>query len=146
MSLVQFRSKQTDPIQEFINNDYLFAPFYSLSNLNGNTQRFLNLDVAEEKEGYTIEADLPGIKKEDVHLSFDNGVLTIEAERQSQTENKDKEYHRVERSYGKFVRSVSLGTGIDANAITANYKDGVLTVRVPKSEKAKPKSIAIQAE
>ena len=75
---------------------------------------------------------------------MENGVLTIEGERKSEIEHNDKQVHRVERSYGRFVRSLNLGTNVDNSKIKANYKDGVLQLTVPKSEAAKPKAIDIQ--
>lgn len=144
MSLIQFRPKNQDSVREILNDDFFFSPFYPASVFSRGVENFVPaLDVAEENNQYIIKADVPGFNKEDVHLSFDNGVLTIEGERKNDVEHKDKKYHRVERSYGKFVRSINLGTGVDAQAIKANYKDGVLTVTVPKSEKAKPKTIDI---
>jgi HSP20 family protein len=104
------------------------------------------LDVVEEKEQYVLKADLPGITKEDIKVSIENGILTIEGQRKSETEEKDKQYHRVERSYGRFVRSLNLGAQVDAAKIKANYKDGVLELIVPKSEETKPKTIDIHVD
>lgn len=104
------------------------------------------VDVSEDKEHYTIKADLPGIKKEDIRLSFDDGILTIDGQRQAEAEQKERNYHRVERSYGRFVRSFNLGTDVDANKIQASYKDGVLEITVAKIEKAQPKAIDIKVE
>ena len=102
------------------------------------------LDVVEEKEQYVLKADLPGITKEDIKVSVENGILTIEGERKSEAEQKDKQYHRVERSYGRFVRSLNVGTHVDTSKIKANYKDGVLELIVPKAEETKPKTVDIQ--
>jgi len=146
MSLIQYRKNQTDPLREILNEE-LFSPFFPLlerSLVRNSSQWFPALDVSEEKDGFTVKADLPGIKKEDVHLSFENGLLTIEGERKEEAEEKEKNYHRVERTYGRFVRSLNLGTGVDGNQIQANYKDGVLEIIVPKSERAKPKAIDIK--
>ncbi len=137
MSLVQFCKK---PVNAY-NEDDFFSPF-----LSSMDRYFPAIDVSEEKDSYTIKADLPGIKKEDVHLAFENGVLTIEGERKDETEKNDKNYHRVERSYGRFVRSFNLGTGIDSNNIQANYKDGVLGILIPKKPETKPKSIEIKVD
>ena len=104
------------------------------------------LDVVEEKEQYVLKADLPGINKEDIKVSVENGILTIEGERKSETEHKDKQFHRVERSYGRFTRSLNLGSHVDITKIKANYKDGVLELTVPKSEESKPKSIDVQVD
>ena len=135
MSLVQFCNK---PVSAF-NEDVFFGSFFPSME-----KYFPAIDVSEEKDSFTIKADLPGLKKEDINLSFDNSILTITGERKNETEQKEKNYHRVERSYGRFIRSFNLGTGVDANNIQANYKDGVLDVKIPKSEKEKPKAIDIK--
>jgi HSP20 family protein len=144
MALVPYRNnRQVDPLREVF-NDQVFESFFPLLERTlSSGQWFPALDVSEDKDAFMIKADLPGLKKEDVRLSFDNGVLTIEGERRSEHEQKDKNFHRMERSYGKFVRSLNLGTGVDANAIKADYKDGVLHISVPKSEQVKPKAISI---
>ena len=140
MSLVQFCRK---PETSF-NDDSFYGSFFPAMEKALGTQRFPAIDVSEEKDSFTLKADLPGIKKEDVHLSFENGILTIEGERKDETEQKDKNYHRIERVYGRFVRSFNLGTGVDANKIEAKYKEGVLEVVVAKSPETKPRSIDIK--
>jgi HSP20 family protein len=104
------------------------------------------LDIVEEKEQYVLKADLPGISKEDIKVSLENGILTIAGERKSETEEKDKQVHRVERSYGRFVRSLNVGTNVDESKIRASYKDGVLQLTVPKTEASKPKSIDVHVD
>ncbi len=136
MSLVPYRSKHS--VSDRFTGDDFFAPFFAAENV------FPALDVSEDINQYAIEIDVPGVKKEDVKVTFDNGILTIQGERKSETESKDKSYHRMERSYGKFVRSINLGRDVDTGHIKANYKEGVLAISVPKSERAKPKSIDIQ--
>ena len=147
MSLIQWRQKNVDPFKGFGSDDVFFGPFQSVLDnalVNGRFGGvYPAVDIEEDKDSITLKADLPGINKEDVRLSFENGILTLEGERKSEREEKHKNYHRVERSYGSFVRSFNLGTGVDANRIKANYKDGVLEVSIPKSEKAKPKAIDI---
>ena len=97
------------------------------------------------KEALTVaKAELPAMKKEDVRLTVDNGVLTISGERKYEQEEKREKHHRIERAYGSFVRSFSLPEDADGSKVTADYKDGVLHVHLPKSEKAKPKSIEIK--
>jgi len=102
------------------------------------------LDIIEEKDQYVLKADLPGIKKEDIKVSLEDNVLTLQAERNSEVESPDKQLHRMERSFGKYTRTLNLGANVDASRIKANYKDGVLELIVPKSEVAKPKTIEIQ--
>ncbi len=87
---------------------------------------------------------MPGLSKDDVKISYEDGVLTIRGEKKQESESKDKNYHRVERSYGMFERSFRLPSRIEANAIEAKFKDGVLNLRLPKSEEARPKEIPIK--
>ncbi len=101
------------------------------------------LDIAEDGAQYIVEVDVAGVRKEDVKVLFDNGILTIEGLRKNESESKEKNYHRIERSYGRFLRHLKLGNNVDAAAIKASYKDGVLTITVPKMERIKPKAIDI---
>jgi HSP20 family protein len=91
-----------------------------------------------------IKAELPEVKKEDVKVSVDNGVLRIEGERRQEQEEKGKRFHRVERSYGSFLRTFTLPDNVDEAHVRADFKDGILCVRLQKSEKAKPKSIEVK--
>ena len=104
------------------------------------------VDVSEDGKEYLIKADLPGVKKEDVKVSIDNGVLTLSGERRSEKEEKGQKFHRIEKSYGSFQRSFTLPEGTDDAKIVAEFKDGVLNVRLPKSETAKSKSVAVKVE
>ena len=115
-----------------------------LSRLLAENYRSIAVDVIEEKEQYILKADMPGIKKEDIKVSLEDNILTIEAERKSEAEAQDKQIHRIERSFGRYQRSLNLGTNVDAGKIKANYKDGVLELFVPKSEEVKPKTIEVQ--
>lgn len=103
------------------------------------------IDVTENEAAYTVRAELPGINKDDLDVSINDGVLSINAE--SRYEHEDKEEGRVirqERRYGKFVRSMRLGADVDESAVVADYKDGVLKLTLPKSDKVKPKKIDVQ--
>jgi len=102
-----------------------------------------SLDVFDEKDHFVVTAELPGMKNEEIDLSFENGVLSISGERKQSKENKEGETFRSERYFGKFQRSVTLPAAVDSSKITASYKDGILTVTLPKSEAAKPKQIAV---
>jgi HSP20 family protein len=102
------------------------------------------VDISETPKEYIIKAEMPGLKKEEVKVSVQNGVLTISGERKSETERKDEKYHRVERSYGSFMRSFALPEDVVAERVTAESKDGILTVCVPRSEAPKPKSVEIK--
>jgi len=101
-------------------------------------------DITEDDKEYVIKAELPDVKKEDVKVTVENGVLTIAGERKFEKEEKKKKYHRVERSYGSFVRSFALPDLADADKVKAEFKDGMLTVHVPKSERAKAKQVEVK--
>src|SRR6184192_110422 len=101
-------------------------------------------DITEDDKEYLIKAELPEMKKEDVKVTVENGVLTISGERKFEKEEKKRKYHRVERGYGTFMRSFALPDDADFNKVNAEFKSGVLTVHVPKSEQAKPKQIEVK--
>ncbi len=102
------------------------------------------VDISEDEKEYAIKAELPDVKKEDIKLNVHDDVLTITGERKYEKEEKGKKYHRVERAYGSFMRSFTLPEDADGTKVTAEYKDGLLNVRLPKSEKAKPKTIEVK--
>ena len=104
-----------------------------------------SVDVTEDEKEWVIKADLPEVKREDVKVSVENGVLRITGERKQEKEEKGKKFHRVEWSYGSFLRCFTLPDGADGNKVNAEFKDGVLRIRLPKSDKAKPKSIEVKA-
>ncbi|KAF0247069.1 MAG: HSP20 family [Planctomycetota bacterium] len=101
-------------------------------------------DVTETNEEYLIKAELPEVKREDVKISIEEGVLTFQGERKQEKEEKGKKFHRIERSYGSFLRSFTLPTEVDASKIRAEFKDGLLNLHLPKSEKAKTKVIDVK--
>jgi HSP20 family protein len=101
------------------------------------------VDVQETEAAYTVKADLPDVKKEDVAVEVHEGTLTIRGERKQEKEEKGKKFHRIERAYGQFVRSFSMPGEIDAAKVQAQFKDGVLTVTLPKTPAATPKKIAV---
>jgi HSP20 family protein len=102
------------------------------------------VDISETDQEYLIRAELPEVKKEDVKVTLEDGVLTIQGERKHEKEEKGKRFHRVERSYGSFVRSFTLPEEIDDGNVKAEFKDGMLNLHLPKSEKAKPKAIEVR--
>jgi HSP20 family protein len=101
-------------------------------------------DITEDAREYLIKAELPEMKKEDVKVTVENGVLTISGERKFEKEEKKKKYHRIERGYGTFMRSFTLPDDADFNKVNAEFKNGLLTVHVPKSEHAKPKEVEVK--
>ena len=103
-----------------------------------------SVDIIEDEKEYLVKADLPDVKKEDVKVTVEDDVLTITGERKFEKEEKGKKYHRVERSYGNFLRSFMLPSGIEGSKVVADFKEGVLKVHMPKTEKAKQKSVEVK--
>jgi HSP20 family protein len=101
-------------------------------------------DVYEEKDTFVVKAELPGLKKEEINVSLHDGDLIISGERKHEAKSEGTEVYRAERFFGKFQRSVSLPATVAANHVKAEYKDGILTVTLPKSEEAKPKQIEVK--
>lgn len=107
-------------------------------------QAMLAVDIKETDKGFTLKADFPGLKKEDISVTVDNSVLTLSAEHKEEKEEKEKgKVIRQERRYGKYTRSFSLGSGVDEKGITAQFEDGVLTLDIPRAEPQQPKSLNI---
>ena len=102
------------------------------------------MDVEETDKEYLIKADLPAIPKDDVKIRIEEGVLTVEGERKQEKEEKGRKFHRIERSYGKFVRRMALPTDVDQQQIVADFKEGVLQVRLPKKATAAPRSVEVK--
>ncbi len=101
------------------------------------------LDVQEDKDSFVVRTELPGLKREDIEVSLHDGALLISGERKAEAKQEGVEIHRQERYYGKFQRTLTLPTPVAADKVKAQYKDGLLTVTVPKAEEAKPKQIDI---
>ncbi|MFM2082527.1 MAG: hypothetical protein RL380_1218 [Verrucomicrobiota bacterium] len=101
------------------------------------------LDIAEDKDSYTVRAELPGLKREDISLSLHDGALSLAGERKVESEREGVAVHRRERCFGKFQRVLALPTAVNADKVTAQFKDGVLTITLPKSEASKPKQIDV---
>jgi len=102
------------------------------------------LDVEETDKEYLVRADLPAIRKEDVKVGIDHGMLTLEGERRHEKEEKGRKFHRVERAYGRFMRRLELPMDVDEKKVAAEFRDGVLNVHLPKARDAKPHSIDVK--
>lgn len=102
-----------------------------------------SVDISETDTAYLIKGEIPGVKKEDVKVTVQDGMLTIQGERKMEKEEKGKKFHRVERSYGSFVRSFRLPDDADENKVKAEFKDGMINVTLAKSAKAKPQAINV---
>lgn len=131
------------PRNSLFDRDDLFNSFWAPATSDGEgTSLFApRVDIREKGDHFEITAELPGVDRDDIHVTLHDGVLTIEAEtRQENNEEKDGKVIRQERRYGKFMRSFSLGDGVEESDIRANFVDGVLTLQAPKaSEKSSSK-------
>jgi len=102
------------------------------------------LDISERKDAYLVNVELPGLKPEDLDITMEDGLLTIQGERQFTSESSEQQFHRVERRYGAFRRSITLPAHVMAEGIQASFEGGVLQILVPKAEEAKPKRIQVR--
>jgi HSP20 family protein len=116
----------------------------TLRNEDGDQLLVPVLDITEDDHGLAVTVELPGLAKEDVKLTIENGVLAISGEKKSATESEGKTWHRMERRYGTFYRAITLPKGVTGEKAEASFENGVLKVALPKSESVKPKSIAIR--
>ena len=140
--------KEMDDLQKRLNSIFGLAPGRPA---NGGKEETMTVaqwlplvDITEDDKEYLIKAELPEVKKDEVKVTVESGVLTISGERRFEKEEKDKKYHRIERAYGSFTRSFSVPDDADDAKVSAEFKDGVLTVRLAKSEKARPKSVEVK--
>ncbi len=101
------------------------------------------VDLYEDKDHVFVTAELPGMKKEDIEVSFHNGTLSVSGERKSEKTHEDAEVYRSERYFGRFQRTLALPTPVAADKVKAEYKDGILTITLPKTEEAKPRQIDV---
>jgi len=101
------------------------------------------IDLYEDKENVVVKAELPGMKKEDIEVTLHEGTLSLSGERKSEKKVEEADVYRAERFYGRFQRTIGLPTPVAADKVTAEYKDGILTVKLPKTEEAKPKQINV---
>ena len=110
------------------------------------TEWYPSVDIAETKNVVVVKVELPGMDPKDIDVSLSDGMLTIKGEKKQEREEKEENYHLVERSYGSFTRSVGLPKEVKHDKISASYKNGVLKIVLPKSEEAKQKEVKIKVE
>ena len=149
MSLIRWRPTRDllsirDEVNRLFDNFFTGLPERRRGLLEGEWAP--SVDIAETDNEVVVTAELPGVKQDDVDITITDDVLTLKGEKKEEKEVKEKNYHRIERSYGSFQRSVSLPAGVQADKVKATYKDGVLHITVPKAEEAKPKQIKINVE
>ncbi len=131
--------RELNAIQQRLGSLFSRNPLGPLTENLNNAEWAPLVDISEDDKEYLFTAELPDMKKEDVKVTAENGTLRISGERKIEEEKKGQRYHRIERAYGSFERSFALPDGAKKDAVTAEYKDGVLKVHVPKSEPQKPK-------
>jgi HSP20 family protein len=146
MALVRWDpTRELDSLQGEMNR--LFSTFFDApkgGNGNGGTRRWIPpMDLVETQDHFVLKADLPGMGEQDVNIELENSVLTIAGERKAEHEEQHEGYYRLERATGTFSRALTLPEGIDPDAVTAAFDNGVLTVRIPKPEQAKPRRVKI---
>jgi HSP20 family protein len=145
MSLIRWES--FDDVNTLLNR--MLPSYYARATLDNNGKKAdwsPAADISETDKEYVIRAELPAVKKEDVHVTYEDGTLIIKGERKQEKDEKHQKFHRVESFYGSFERSFSLPENANVDTIRCESKDGVLAVHIPKSEKSKqqPKQIAVQ--
>lgn len=148
MAIVKWRPmREMVSIQDEMN--WLFDRFFSRDILDGEefiypAQWSPSVDISESKDEFVLSAELPGMSKDDIQVTYVDSSLKIEGERRQEKEQKNVNVHRVERDHGKFCRSFQLPTAIQPNKISADFKDGILTIRLPKAEEDRPKAIDVK--
>jgi HSP20 family protein len=126
--------------------DRVFDAFFGSPIVDGRSRRWVPaVDLVEGEDELVLRADLPGLERDDVEVEISEGVLTVSGERKAEHEEKSDGFHRVERAYGSFSRSVRLPKGVDADAVSADFDKGVLEVHIPKPEERKPHRVQIGA-
>ena len=149
MSLIRWRPTRDllsirDEVNRLFDNFFTGLPERRRGLLEGEWAP--SVDIAETDNEVVVTAELPGVEQDNVDITITDDVLTLKGEKKEEKEVKEKNYHRIERSYGSFQRSISLPAGVQADKAKATYKDGVLHITVPKAEEAKPKQIKINVE
>ena len=142
MALVRWDPTRELASMEIDRLNRMFSDFFGTENVNRGWAPAVDIYTTQENE-FVIQAELPAMKREDIGVTFENNVLTLRGERKFENEENRHNYQRVERFYGTFSRSFNVPGTVDASRITASYKDGVLTVRLPQREEAKPKQITV---
>jgi HSP20 family protein len=144
-AISRFGPFRTHPLQEQLNR--LFNEAFERSSEESSITTWAPaVDIYETEHGLVVKADLPDVKPEDLDIRVENNILTIRGERKFEKKVNETNYLRVERAYGSFSRSFSLANTVNSEAIKAEYKNGVLTLAIPKKEEAKPKQIKVNVE
>jgi HSP20 family protein len=140
-----------DPFRDLEDFEQRLASVFGRSVAKPNGEEALSIadwaplvDISEDEKEFLVKAELPGLKKEEIKVTVENGVMTISGERKVEKEEKTKKYHRVERAYGKFERSFTLPDKADGAKVSAEFKDGVLQLHLPKTENPTSKALEVK--
>lgn len=148
-----FRTKGWDPFKDLENFEQRLASSFGRLTRKPNSEASEAItttdwaplvDITEDDKEFMVKAELPGLKKEEVKVTVEDGVMTVSGERKVEKEEKTKKYHRIERAYGKFERSFTLPENADGTKVNAEFKEGVLLVHLPKSEKPASKALDVK--
>ncbi len=139
-ALIRYQNPISSLLDEFFNDSF------SLTGRDVSGTTWPNVDIAEQESSYVLRADLPGMKKNDIKVEVENGVLTISGEKRDERSTERDRYSHYERSYGRFSRTFYLPEHVDQNGIEARYTDGVLELEMKKAEKAKPRAIEVKVK
>jgi len=126
--------------------DRLFSTFFGRQREEMDGFWSPTVDIEEDNESFLVKAEIPGLKKEDIKISVRGNLLSVSGERKHESEIKDKTFHRIERSYGKFSRTITLPSDVESDKVKATYKDGILTIILPKPESLKQKEIEVEVK
>ncbi len=149
MSLVKFNPRENNLLCDVFNvqkeMSKMLSDFWNEDETIGRLQEWYpSADITETKDAFTVKVELPGVTKENVKITLQENILTIQGEKKLESESKDRSVHRIERNYGAFSRSFRMPSSVKGEKIDAGYKDGVLTIVLPKAEEAKTKEIEIK--
>lgn len=140
-ALIRYQNPVSSLLDEFFN-----SPVFSYADRDLSGTSWPKVDITESENEYKLHADLPGMKKEDIKIEVENGVLAISGHKKNEHRVEKERYSHLERSYGSFSRTFYLPEHVDQNSISAQYRDGVLELTMKKTEEAKPKSIKVRVE
>jgi HSP20 family protein len=149
MTLVRWEPKTSlSPWRDFFHTNRMNRWFDNFFDGNGDEDATIirwrpAVDIEDSDSEFTVAAELPGMTKDDIELTIKDNILTLKGEKKTQTEKKDGEVYLSERCFGSFQRSFNLSNGVDAGKVKAEFKDGILTIHLPKVEEAKPKTVEI---
>ena len=131
-----------------LNDDFIERFFYGWPSFEkeSDVSWVPRLDIHETEKEFVLDVEIPGMEKKDIKVGVKNNILTISGERKKERETKGKDYSSVERHYGKFERSLTLSGAVNSEKIIADYKDGLLTLTLPKTEEAKPKELSVEVK